>query len=91
MNEHFLFTKNYNYDYDALLNFTQSFVDTIRSSERFNKERLLITSGMNFNLVLTFSEEFKIPKDLINKLAISINLNSQQIHYFGLVIIVVER
>ena len=75
MNEPLFFTKNYDYDYDydALLNFTQSFVDTIRNSERFNKERLLIISRMNSNLDLTFSEEYKIPKDPINKLAISIN------------------
>ena len=73
MNKPFFFTKNYEYDYDVLLNFTQSFIDTIRNSERFNKDRLLIISGMSSNLELTFSEKYKIPKDPINKLAISIN------------------
>ena len=73
MNNPLFLSKHYNYDYDTLLNFTQSFIDTIRNSERFNKERLLIISGMSSDLELTFSEKYKIPTDPINKLAISIN------------------
>ena len=61
------------YNYDALLNFTQSFVDTIRNSDRYNKERLLIISGMSSNFDLTCSAKYKIPTDPANKLAISIN------------------
>ena len=63
----------YDYNYDTLLNFTQSFVDTIRNSEKFNKERLLIISGMNSNIDLTCSERYKMPNDPANKFAISIN------------------
>ena len=63
----------YDYNYDTLLNFTQSFVDTIRNSEKFNKERLLIISGMSSNIDLTCSERYKMPNDPANKLAISIN------------------
>ena len=70
---------NYDYDYDTLLNFTQSFVDTIRNSESFNKERLLIISGMCSNLELTLSEKYKFPIDPINKLAISIIKNYYKI------------
>ena len=62
-----------NYDYDTLLNFTQSFVDTIRNSEKFNKERLLIISGMSSKIELTCSSKYKMPTDPANKLAISIN------------------
>ena len=64
----------YDYNYDTLLNFTQSFVDTIRNSEKFNKERLLIISGMSSKIDLTCSQKFKMPTDPANKLAISINL-----------------
>jgi len=72
MNEpNFLYLFDYNYD--SLLNFTQSFVDTIRNSNKFNKERLLIISGMNSKIDATFSEKYKIPTDPANKLAISIN------------------
>ena len=71
MNDPIFLYKTLDYDYDALLNFTQSFVDTIRNSERFNKERLLIIPGMSSNLELTFSDSYKIPIDPINKLAIS--------------------
>jgi endoglucanase len=67
----FLFLFDYNYD--TLLNFTQSFVDTIRNSEKFNKERLLIISGMTSNIEFTCSPGYKIPIDPANKIAISIN------------------
>ena len=72
MNEPF-FLNLYNYNYDTLLNFTQSFVDTIRNSKKFNKDRLLIISGMNSNILLTCVDKYKIPNDPANKLAISIN------------------
>ena len=61
--------------YDILLNLAQAFVDTIRNSEGFNKERLLIISGMNADIENTCSPYYKMPKDPYNKLAISI-------HYF---------
>ena len=72
MNEPIFLSALY-YDYDILLNFTQSFVDTIRNSEQFNKERLLIISGMDSNIELTCLEKYKMPIDPANKLAISIN------------------
>jgi len=73
MNEPVFLTDSFDYDYDTLLNFTQSFVDTIRNSEKYNKERLLIISGMNSNLEATCLEKYKMPTDPANKLAISIN------------------
>ena len=73
MNEPLYLTRNLEYNYDVLLNFTQSFVDTIRNSEKYNKERLLIISGMSSNLELTCLEKYKMPTDPANKLAISIN------------------
>ena len=66
MNGPIFYTSNYNYNYDLLLNFTQSFVDTIRNSERFNKERLLIISGMGSNLALTCTEKYKMPRFTMN-------------------------
>ena len=68
-----VFLNLYDYNYNTLLNFSQSFIDTIRNSEKFNKERLLIISGMNSNIELTCSSENKIPTDPANKFAISIN------------------
>ena len=73
MNSPIFLNKYSRYDYDILLNFTQSFVNTIRNSERYNKERLLIISGMKSNLVLTCSSKYQMPTDPVNKLAISIN------------------
>ena len=67
------FLNLFDYNYDTLLNFSQSFIDTIRNSEKFNKERLLIISGMNSNIELICSPENKIPTDPANKFAISIN------------------
>ena len=62
-----------NYDFDTLFTLTQSFVDTIRSSKGNNKHRLLLITGADTNLDLTCSEEFKLPKDPSNKLAVSIH------------------
>ena len=73
MNEPIFLSLNLDYNYDSLLNFTQSFVDTIRNSEKYNKERLLIISGMNSNIEHTCTEQYKMPTDPANKLAISIN------------------
>jgi len=67
-----LFLSFFNYNYDALFDFSQSFIDTIRNSEQYNKERLLIISGMSSNFELTTSPQFKIPIDPANRLAISI-------------------
>lgn len=61
------------YDYDFLLNLSQSFVDTIRHSEGYNIKRLLIICGMNADITLTVSKYYKMPIDPVNKLAISIH------------------
>ena len=58
--------------YFNVLNFTQDFVDTIRSSDGYNKERLLIIPEMTTELELNDFYELKLPKDILNKTAISI-------------------
>ena len=52
-----------NTEYDLLFNLSQAFVDTIRNSGGFNKERLLIISGMNADLEYTCSSYYKMPID----------------------------
>ena len=63
------------HNYDIYNNFSQFFVDTIRNSSNFNKERLLIIAGINSLLDPSLDERFKMPNDPCNKLALSI-------HYF---------
>ena len=72
------------YNYTLLLLFNQAFVDIIRNSGGYNKERLLILSGANNDVDLTCSEEYKIPYDPSNKIAISI-------HYYIPVFFTLER
>ena len=57
---------------NIVFNFTQAFVDTIRSSEGYNKDRLLLISGIRMNIDYTCSSTYRMPTDLSNKLAISI-------------------
>ena len=57
---------------NIVFNFTQAFVDTIRSSEGYNKDRLLLISGIRMNIDYTCSLGYRMPTDLSNKLAISI-------------------
>jgi hypothetical protein len=64
---------NDKYDYLTLFEFSQGFVNIIRNSGGYNKNRLLIISGPNSDKDLTCSEEFKMPNDPYNKLAISIH------------------
>ena len=66
---------NYNFDYTTLTNLNQAFVDTIRNSGGNNIERLLIIAGADDDIRLTCTQEYKIPIDKSNKLAVSI-------HYF---------
>ena len=61
------------YDYKTLLKLTQSFVDIIRSSGGNNENRLLLISGADTNLELICSEDYKMPIDPSNKLAVSIH------------------
>ena len=46
MNELYYTDKiTHNYDYTELLNLNQIFIDTIRNSEKYNKQRLLLIAG----------------------------------------------
>ena len=62
-----------NYDYSSLLDLSQSFIDTVRSTGGNNIDRLLLVSGANAELDLTCNLNYKIPKDQYNKIAISIH------------------
>jgi len=63
----------YVYDFEALFNLNQAFVDTIRNSGGNNIERLLIVSGANDDLEITGSSEYVFPVDPSNKLAVSLH------------------
>ena len=74
--EHLIFESYNNIDTNInLKKASQSFIDVIRSSKGYNKERLLIISQYYTELEISFFNEFNLPKDEENKLAISI-------HYF---------
>ena len=75
---------NGKYNYTLLLIFNQAFIDIIRNSGGYNKDRLLVLSGANKDIDLTCSEDYKIPYDPSNKIAISI-------HYYIPVYFTVER
>ena len=64
---------NGEYNYTLLFLINQAFIDTIRNSGGYNEERLLILSGANREVDLTCSEEYKIPLDPFNRIAISIH------------------
>lgn len=71
MNQPEFFNEFSEYDYQTLLNLSQSFVDTIRKSDNMNKERLLIITGPYADLDYSLVEDFKLPIDPANNLAIS--------------------
>ena len=56
----------------TLLNFTQAFIDTIRNSEGYNKDRLLIIPELITEVEIDIYYQFDLPIDPINKTAISI-------------------
>ena len=60
------------YDYNTLLILSQAFVDTIRNSSNLNKQRLLLISGPYADLDSSIAPKFHLPKDPINKLALSL-------------------
>ena len=62
-----------NYDYSSLLDLSQSFIDTVRSTGGSNIDRLLLVSGANAELELTCNLNYKIPKDPSNMTAVSIH------------------
>ena len=57
----------------TLLNSTQAFVDAIRNSGGFNKERLLVISEISNEIELNDYYEYELPIDPANKLAISLH------------------
>ena len=60
-------------DYITLLALTQAFVDTVRNTGGKNVDRLLLISGMNADLELTCSSDYKLPIDPFKKMAVSIH------------------
>ena len=60
-------------DFITLLSLTQAFVDTVRNTGGKNVDRLLLISGMNADLELTCSSEYKLPIDPFKKMAVSIH------------------
>ena len=74
MNEvYYVDIKTYNFDYSELLKLNQIFVDTIRNSGKYNKQRLLLIAGAYDDIEWTCSSDYKMPIDPFNKLAISIH------------------
>ena len=66
--------ENYDdYNFTLLYIFNQEFINVIRNSENYNKDRLLILSGANKDLSQTCSQEYKLPIDPYNNFAISIH------------------
>jgi len=61
------------YDYETLFILSQTFIDSVRNSGGKNKERLLVLAGADKNIDLTCSDDYIIPKDPSNKLAISVH------------------
>jgi len=54
-------------------NFTQDFIDAIRNSDGFNKERLLIIPEMATEIEINSFYDLKLPKDPSNRTAISLH------------------
>ena len=74
MNEVYYLDENtHDYDFTELLNLNQVFVNAIRNSEKFNKERLLLVAGAYDDIEWTCSSDYIMPIDPYNKLAISIH------------------
>ena len=67
------FTKGESYDYVTLYIFNQAFVDIVRNSGGKNEERLLLISGAKNDIYMTYSSEYKLPIDPINKYAVSMS------------------
>ena len=61
------------YDFDTLLVMTQAFIDTIRSTGGNNKDRLLLISGANSQIEIVCTDNYKLPNDPSNKIALTIN------------------
>ena len=64
---------NGHYDFDTLFILNQIFVNTIRNTGGNNKDRLLLISGGNSQIELVCSDNYKMPIDPSNKMAITIS------------------
>ena len=51
---------NYTYDYNTLLNLSQTFIDIVRNSGSKNKGRLLLVANPNKEFKLAFYSDYKI-------------------------------
>jgi endoglucanase len=75
--EHLIFETFSELDIDflnlELLNFTQDFIDTIRNSYGYNKERLLIIPEMTTEYEINNNYYLEMPKDPSNKTAVSLH------------------
>ena len=61
------------YDYEALTEMNQAFVDTVRATGGNNANRLLLIPGANTDLQQTCSSSYVMPTDKENMLAVSIH------------------
>ena len=68
-----IYNKDYLFDFMALNQLNQGFIDTIRKSGGKNEERLLLVAGAMNDLSLTYYPEYKMPKDPNNNIALSIH------------------
>ena len=72
--EHLIFESSNNIDkMENLKNASQSFIDVIRSSRGYNKNRLLIIPQFYTELELTYFNEIDLPEDKENKIAFSLH------------------
>ena len=72
--------KDYYYDFESyknnILNSTQDFIYIIRNSGGFNTQRLLVIPGLVTDYEISFYSFFfepEVPKDPVNKIAVSLN------------------
>ena len=74
-----------NYDKIKVINSTQAFIDIIRNTVGLNAKRLLIISGFNTELELTYTIKYKMPIDPANKTAISLHyyIPSEYLNYMS--------
>ena len=65
-------------------NFTQDFIDTIRNSDGYNKERLLIIPELATELEINNYYDLDFPKDPSNKTAVSLHyyFPSETLYYY---------
>ena len=74
MNEvEFKIDEDNEHGYNIINNLNQAFVNTIRKSEGYNPNRLLLISGWKLNFDFSLTSDIKMPFDLKNKLGVSIH------------------